>query len=554
MATDTPDFDALMDAPMPDNETFLGSTFSPDLTDGVFDAELVTNARYDSIEQSQLHSGPSPQADSQSGATSSTSPDSSAGDSSADSSDNQKAQISSQSSNSSSPKNRTSSTEKPVRQEAGSAITKNEHAIEEAQFSSRRMSDIEYSNQAMKDHFDFDSAASSPDQRPDPPLPTNEPSFHEPRHLTIPHGQSSQAFSHRHPHVSQINGVSALFSIERLPCRSNEEIQGTLESSPFSPMMNSGFNPSMSQRPPLSSMVSHGSHQDLSTLSDIERPAWLFGPSQVANPYLSSMQAVGTMQPPMASQPATCTPNMGIPGNAPIRPLFFAHQAPQKSRVETQIPIKLAIWPLPNGVTKLHIPSYAVSKPKQMAKTPVEKSPDMLELSTMLVCTSAMQDPIKCRRALKRAAEKNSQEVKTDEQKAVADEPKVETNGSRKSSSGDISSNDEEDQPLNGGEVKICNGCRTRERKRAGRKKSKKPEEDQSWQKGEDKRIIVFNDKEVKEWQPLGSPDGLDDQEPKGNRPREAFPYKLPEGTMQINTPMRITCYCRHQHEKIGFQ
>lgn len=98
--------------------------------------------------------------------------------------------------------------------------------------------------------------------------------------------------------------------------------------------------------------------------------------------------------------------------------------------------------------------------------------------------------------------------------------------------------------PLDGGDVKICTGCIQRERKRASRKKQRKPEEDELFQKDEEKRVIVFNTSEIKEWTevPKNASAGYNDK-----------PALLP-GAMQVELPMRIACYCRHQTEKSGFQ
>jgi hypothetical protein len=205
----------------------------------------------------------------------------------------------------------------------------------------------------------------------------------------------------------------------------------------------------------------------------------------------------------------------------------------------------MTLFPIPPGVTKLHLPPYTISKPKLLAKPPPAKSADTLELYTMLVCTSAMQDPEKKRRALERAV--------------LASHTVKEEAGGRRSSSGDAELViPDEDQPLNGGEVKICVGCITRERKRAARKKSKKPEEEEPWQKDEAKRIIVFNTPEVKDWQPPSLqpntvPNGQDGGYENAVMNYEA-PSPFPDTARQIDAPMRIACYCRHQNEKQGFQ
>ncbi|KAF4943977.1 hypothetical protein FSARC_14806, partial [Fusarium sarcochroum] len=82
------------------------------------------------------------------------------------------------------------------------------------------------------------------------------------------------------------------------------------------------------------------------------------------------------------SQPMSIPQQMSMP-----TPFNFTGQyalrimpTPLKSRVETQIPIKMALSPVPPGVTKLHLPAHTISKPKLLAKPTPERSPDMLEL------------------------------------------------------------------------------------------------------------------------------------------------------------------------------
>jgi len=137
-----------------------------------------------------------------------------------------------------------------------------------------------------------------------------------------------------------------------------------------------------------------------------------------------------------------------------------------------------------------------------------------------------MQNPENRRRAFERAAAGPS--VKEESPTESSDE-------------------DDENKPLNGGDVKICVGCITRERKRAARKKIKKVEEEESWHKDEAKRVVVFNTHEVKDWQ---TPTSQPPSEATGDR-SEPF---VPEAAMQVDAPMRIACYCRHQNEKLGFQ
>lgn len=238
----------------------------------------------------------------------------------------------------------------------------------------------------------------------------------------------------------------------------------------------------------------------------------------------------------VAPEPAIAPSSLGSFSNVMnIRPKLTIHPTPHKSRVETQILIKMTLFPIPPGIKRLHLPAHTISKPKLLAKPPPAKAADMLELHTMLVCTSAMQDPLKMKRAFARAAQGNVDGKKP--------EP-------RRTSSGEGSiAADDEDQPLNGGPVHICDGCILRERKRAARKKSKKPEEEEPWQKDEAKRIIVFNTTEVKEWTTPSDPNESDS-------PEVAIQGVMvpPDNAMQVDVPMRIACYCRHQNEKMGFQ
>lgn len=178
---------------------------------------------------------------------------------------------------------------------------------------------------------------------------------------------------------------------------------------------------------------------------------------------------------------------------------------PRKSRVETQIHLKMSLHPVPQGITKIRLPRHTISKPKFLAKPRPDRRPDTLELSTQLVCSSAMSKAGLEQKARARAANPTQ----------------------RRGASAD-------DKAEDGGEVRICPGCITREQKRANRKKNNRPGEDDEWKSHETERVIVFNTNEVKE---LKTPE-----------------YTTNPGTMLIDIPMRIACYCRHHHEKLGFK
>ncbi|KAI8630869.1 hypothetical protein F5Y19DRAFT_463733 [Xylariaceae sp. FL1651] len=249
-------------------------------------------------------------------------------------------------------------------------------------------------------------------------------------------------------------------------------------------------------------------------------PGWPSTSSALGNPAFSHSSCVppGVQRLPISSPPA-------LPPHSPM-PRLVIHPMPMKSRVETQIPLKITLHNLPKGIKRVHLPTHTIAKPKLLHKPTTGRAPDMLELTTMLVCTSAMGDPRKLERAYSRAAAK----LHTNELNSPSDGPE-----------------DEESKPQNGGEVRICTGCITRERKRAGRKKHKKPEEDELWDRYERERAIVFNTHEVKDWQTvtpvMADPTGAG-----------LLNGAVPEGTVQVDAPMRIACYCRHHSEKLGFQ
>ena len=219
---------------------------------------------------------------------------------------------------------------------------------------------------------------------------------------------------------------------------------------------------------------------------------------------------------------------------------LYVDPLPLKSRVETQANVRLVLDPMPPNITRLHLQQYTISKSKLIAKPNAGKTPNMLELSAMVVCTSAMQVRAKYERAMVRARNTFEDGDKPD---------------GRRSSAGDANKpEDDENKPLNGGPVNICMGCVERERKRAARKKTKNLEEEVMWNKDETKRIVVFNTHEIKEWSTPNNgkfPEiNTKNMPPKPTESRPVFSG----AAMQVDLPMRIACYCRHHEEKIGFQ
>lgn len=236
------------------------------------------------------------------------------------------------------------------------------------------------------------------------------------------------------------------------------------------------------------------------------------------------------------------TPSAQPKASGAPRGRSLLHIAPisTKSRVETQINVVMTLEKPPPGIEYLHLPLHTIAKSKLLAKEEVDKTKS-LELHTMLVCTSAMRNAELKEKALQIAASQDNAVIqrRAEQQKEAGEEDK-----------NDLKNIPEDDRPSNGGEVRICNNCIQRERKRAGRKKLKKEEEQQHWERYETERVVVFNSNEFlsfKHWEPGQQPpkdhgNGLNDD------------YVPPEGSMHVTAAMRIACYCRHQSEKEGFQ
>lgn len=184
---------------------------------------------------------------------------------------------------------------------------------------------------------------------------------------------------------------------------------------------------------------------------------------------------------------------------------------PPKSRVETQIRVKMVIKYPPPGVNKLHLPTHTISKPKLQLRPPPIPSPHTLELSVSLVCTSAMRQDDLRQKALTRAA--------TNPQRYL---PPL--------------NDEDQNSPQNGAEVRICQNCIGRERKRAARKKVKQADAEKAWCEDEAYRVVVFNTGELKDLKP-------DQDDPDRGR----------NGAVSFDAPVRIACYCRHHGEKLGF-
>jgi IPT/TIG domain/Ankyrin repeats (many copies) len=370
------------------------------------------------------------------------------------------------------------------------------------------LEDYEASNQQMASDFDFETAASTPSG-------FNNSSAPQPYRPTAAYGTLSQVKS----------------SSPRVPgTQSQFYFGGSREASPLSAMLPTSQAPSpWSKQSPSSGLEE--TFNGITMNGDSPGHATFSPNLQFSSNGLS-------FDPESSSTPSTFAKDVSSPpstiNSADGSPILTVYPTSLKSRVETQIPIRMVLSPLPQGAKKLRLPTHTVSKPKFLAKPEVEKSLEILELHTSLVCSSAMQDPVRMERAFARARGEDLAPL---------------NRSSPTSSIGSTSTRDDEEKPLNGGEVRICSGCIQRERKRASRKKQKKPDEEEMFQKDEEKRVVVFNTNEVKDWVEPNK-DSQSGPPNTANGP----PAPFPPGAMQVELPMRIACYCRHQNEKLGFQ
>ncbi|KAL8870622.1 MAG: hypothetical protein Q9174_003377 [Haloplaca sp. 1 TL-2023] len=216
-----------------------------------------------------------------------------------------------------------------------------------------------------------------------------------------------------------------------------------------------------------------------------------------------------------------------------------------KTRVETQIPVMMALSPMPPDITKLRLPLRTLAKPKLIAKPQPGPSSDTLMLEVTAFCASALKVPRLRERAFVIA---RGEHVGTDGRSVQSIDPK------------------------DGGPINICEGCVMREQKRASRQKEKEPnDEDILWKQSEKERIVVFNDQEISDLKPYthssfietlskkakGGRQGRKKSEENSddaNRIPVVPDVPCPGQAKQICLMMRITCYCRHQNESEGFQ
>ena len=373
--------------------------------------------------------------------------------------------------------------------------------------------DVEAVNQQMASDFDFETAASTPSGYDPDAASSKKGSAVKPLKRTANFGQfpPTRTISSNLPAAAP---PAFFFANSREASPLNAMLPGPQGQSPWNK-----HSPSSGLEETFNGITMNGDSPGNNTFS----PGMQYGGTGF------SFDAASSATPSSMAKDATSPPSTVNSIDGTPLPRLTIQPTSHKSRVETQIPIKLMLSHLPSGAKKLRLPTHTVSKPKFLVKGDVDRAPEILELYTSIVCTSAMQDPVRYNRALARARGEHLVPL------------------GRPSPASSTNSDDDEDKPLNGGEVRICAGCIQRERKRASRKKQKKPEEEEVFQRDEEKRIVVFNTNEIKEWVELS-------REPSGASPQNAPSPNLLPSAMQVELPMRIACYCRHQNEKMGFQ
>lgn len=200
-------------------------------------------------------------------------------------------------------------------------------------------------------------------------------------------------------------------------------------------------------------------------------------------------------------------------------PKIHLHVDKPKCRAETQMNLKLVIDPMENADI-IRFPRRLLAKPKLYATDDevieAESTGQVLHMDCMLICATAAETPEQADAALRRAAGK---------EKLYRRDQKVPLSELEK---------DDPAHPQNGGAVLICDGCKERERKRYLRKK-KRNEDEREYNKYQDDRVIMINEKEYKKLKAVTL---------------ETPSHHFSSQARQVDFPMRITCYCRHQEEK----
>ncbi|GFF57038.1 hypothetical protein IFM51744_09071 [Aspergillus udagawae] len=177
--------------------------------------------------------------------------------------------------------------------------------------------------------------------------------------------------------------------------------------------------------------------------------------------------------------------------------------AKTESRVDSGIPTRLVLSPLPQGVSTIRLPSHCMEKLPFRAPPSFEPSAHTLQLYVSVVCSSKLQDQGQLKEAFAKAQLLQEAEA------------------------------------LDGGEVKICPTCINREEKRYERKNLTEFG-NHYFQANKDKRLVLFSKRETKPWREFHE--------------KVSTSYvDSPVSSLHVELSMRIACCCRHHDEKKGF-
>ncbi|KAL8962909.1 MAG: hypothetical protein Q9193_000762 [Seirophora villosa] len=199
------------------------------------------------------------------------------------------------------------------------------------------------------------------------------------------------------------------------------------------------------------------------------------------------------------AQPMFAPPVATFPRHVPFErlkgPELMVHSLESKTRVETQVNLAITLVPMPPAVTRLHLPTRTIAKPKLVAKQPPAKFPDMLELDVMPVCATAMKKPGLLERAF---AVARGEVVPPLVGQPIGPSPSEKCQTKQDGA--------EKMKPTDGGAILICDKCIDRERRRLHRHPERElTEEDLQWRKGEKERIVLFNEREIVDWKPYNN-------------------------------------------------
>jgi hypothetical protein len=177
--------------------------------------------------------------------------------------------------------------------------------------------------------------------------------------------------------------------------------------------------------------------------------------------------------------------------------------AKKKSRVDSGIPTRLVLFPMPQDGSTIRLPSLCMAKLPVKPPPPSIPSAHTLQLYVSVVCWSKIQDKEQLTKAFVRAQRLQEAEA------------------------------------LGGGEVKICPRCLRREEKRYKRKNLTEFG-NRYFRANKDKRLVLLSTRKTKSWSEF-------------HKDVSTADVDSPVSSSHVDFSMRIACCCHHHDEKKGF-